>query len=118
MTAELSSNSYGKSAVRLFKVVRSSAGGRHEIRDLTVDVALSGQFAAAHVEGDNSAILPTDTMKNTVYAKAREHPIGSLAEEHVEVIGPEVDHDFVQLASGERGTHHRRQLYEIGRAHV
>ncbi len=70
MTAILASNSYGKSAVRLLKVER--AGAHHEIRELTVDIALEGDFEKAHVLGDNSAVLPTDTMKNTVYAKARE----------------------------------------------
>ena len=79
MTVELSANRYGKSAVRLFKVVRTT-GGLHEICDLTVDVSLSGDFAAAHVAGDNSAVLPTDTMKNTVYAKAREHDLGTPEE--------------------------------------
>ena len=66
----LSSNSYGKSAVRVMKVTRS--GEHHAIRDLAVDIALEGAFEAAHTAGDNSAVLPTDTMKNTVYAKARE----------------------------------------------
>jgi urate oxidase len=73
VAAILSGNSYGKSAVRLVKVVRS--GTHHEIRELTVDVALEGAFDAAHLDGDNSAVLPTDTMKNTVYAKARELPL-------------------------------------------
>src|SRR6185436_19049828 len=67
-------NSYGKSAVRLVKIERH--GDRHEIRDLTVDIALEGSFERAHVEGDNAGVLPTDTMKNTVYAKAREGEIG------------------------------------------
>ena len=80
MIAELASNSYGKSAVRLFKVERIRGSARHEIRDLTVDVALTGDFTAAHVAGDNSAILPTDTMKNTVYAKACEHEVGEPEE--------------------------------------
>ena len=74
MSVVLASNSYGKSSVRLLKVAR--AGARHEIRDLTVDIALEGAFEAAHVAGDNSVVLPTDTMKNTVYAKAAEQPIG------------------------------------------
>ncbi len=78
MTAILTRNSYGKSAVRLLKVVRN--GGYHEIRELTVDVMLQGAFAAAHVEGDNSVVLPTDTMKNTVYAKARELSLGEPEE--------------------------------------
>ena len=73
MTVILAGNSYGKSAVRLLKVVRDAA--RHEIREFSVDIALEGAFDAAHVTGDNGAVLPTDTMKNTVYAKARELPI-------------------------------------------
>jgi urate oxidase len=92
MTVELSANSYGKSAVRLFKVVRR-AGGLHEVCDLTVDVSLSGDFAAAHVDGDNSSVLPTDTMKNTVYAKAREHDV-SGPEEFASVLC----HHFLQAA--------------------
>lgn len=74
MPVVLASNSYGKSSVRLLKVAR--AGARHEIRDLTVDIALEGAFEAAHIAGDNSAVLPTDTMKNTVYAKAAEQALG------------------------------------------
>ncbi len=70
MTIILASNSYGKSAVRLLKVQRS--GAQHVIREFAVDIALTGAFDAAHTEGDNSMVLPTDTMKNTVYAKARE----------------------------------------------
>src|SRR5579859_4189924 len=70
----LARNSYGKSSVRLVKVVRQ--GDRHEIRDLTVDISLEGDFGRAHTAGDNSTVLPTDTMKNTVYAKAREEPLG------------------------------------------
>jgi urate oxidase len=70
VTVILANNSYGKSAVRLLKVERT--GVHHVIRELAVDIALSGSFDAAHTEGDNSLVLPTDTMKNTVYAKARE----------------------------------------------
>lgn len=75
MTVVLGMNSYGKSAVRLMKVVRD--GDRHEIRELTVAISLEGEFADAHAAGDNSAVLPTDTMKNTVYAKARELTVES-----------------------------------------
>ncbi len=64
----LGPNSYGKSGIRLVQVARR--GDRHEVQDLTVAVRLEGEFGAAHVAGDNAAILPTDTMKNTVYALA------------------------------------------------
>lgn len=73
---ELGANRYGKAAIRLVKVVRED--GRHRVRDLTVAIALEGDFAAAHTDGDNSLVVPTDTMKNTVYAMAREHLTGSI----------------------------------------
>ena len=69
-------NNYGKSEVRLVKVTRGAE--RHEIRDVTVDVALAGDLDAAHVEGDNTDVIATDTMRNTVYALAREDPVESL----------------------------------------
>jgi urate oxidase len=75
MPIVLGPNNYGKSEVRLVKVNRGAE--RHELRDLTVDVALSGEFEPAHVRGDNTGLLATDTMRNTVYALARQHPVES-----------------------------------------
>jgi urate oxidase len=70
-------NRYGKSRVRLVKVDRSKP--QHELIDLTIDVQLEGAFDSVYTDGDNAACLPTDTMKNTVYALARRMPI-----DHVE----------------------------------
>jgi urate oxidase len=69
----LSWNRYGKSQIRLVKVRRTSE--RHELIDLTLDVRLEGAFEAVYTEGDNAACLPTDTMKNTVYALARQDDV-------------------------------------------
>ena len=74
----LGHNSYGKSGVRLVKVKRGA--GRHDLWDLDVAVALEGDFEAAYVEGDNAGLLATDTMRNTVYALARDHLTGSIEE--------------------------------------
>ena len=63
---ELGPNRYGKSAIRLVKVIREP--DRHVVRDLTVAVSLEGDFGAAHTAGDNANVVATDTMKNTVYA--------------------------------------------------
>ena len=76
MTAELGPNRYGKSAIRLVKVDREAAG--HRVRDLTVAISLEGDFAASYVDGDNSLVVATDTMKNTTYALAGEHLTGSI----------------------------------------
>jgi urate oxidase len=68
--------SYGKAAVRLVKVRREAE--RHELRDIRVDVALQGDFARCFVAGDNTDMPATDTLRNVVYALAREHPLDSL----------------------------------------
>lgn len=66
----LGPNSYGKSDIRVVKVVRGP--DRHDIHDLTVDVAVQGDFDAAHTTGDNRGLMATDTMRNIVYAVAQE----------------------------------------------
>jgi len=71
----LGHNRYGKAETRLVHVDRGGDG--HALVDLNVSVALSGDLAATHLTGDNAGVLPTDTMKNTVYAFAREHGVGS-----------------------------------------
>ena len=72
MPGELVQNRYGKSGIRLVKVRRPSgrAAQPHEIIDVTIDVQLEGAFDAVYTDGDNRRCLPTDTMKNTVYALA------------------------------------------------
>jgi urate oxidase len=66
----LGPNQYGKAEIRVVAVDRS--GPRHRIKDLTVSTALRGDFAAAHLKGDNAHVLTTDTQKNTVFAFARD----------------------------------------------
>lgn len=73
MTVILAGNGYGKSAVRLVTVRRGPE--IHELKDVTVAIRLEGDFETAYTEGDNSRVLPTDTMKNTVYALAADHPL-------------------------------------------
>jgi len=68
--ARLGENRYGKSRVRLSRITR--LGGRHEFNEWTVRVLLEGDFETSFTEADNSKILPTDTMKNTVYSVARD----------------------------------------------
>jgi len=65
----LAENRYGKSRVRLVRVKRHPEG--HEFCEWTLGILLQGDFESCFTEGDNSKILPTDTMKNTVYSLAR-----------------------------------------------
>lgn len=65
----LADNRYGKSRVRLVRVKRRPE--HHDFREWIVEILLEGDFASCFTDGDNSKILPTDTMKNTVYSLAR-----------------------------------------------
>jgi urate oxidase len=83
MTA-LAENQYGKSRVRLARVKRTPES--HEFREWTLEVLLQGDFESCFTEGDNSKILPTDTMKNTVYSLARNSPAECMEEFAKELI--------------------------------
>src|SRR3954470_3496069 len=72
MSGVLRHNSYGKSDVRMTKVVRN-ADGRHDLYEFSVDAQLEGDFAEAYTEGDNTKLVATDSMKNTVYVLAKEN---------------------------------------------
>jgi urate oxidase len=73
MSFLLGHNQYGKAENRVVRVFRDR--DPHEIVDYNVGVALSGGQEAAHLTGDNSPTLPTDTQKNTVYAFAKEDDV-------------------------------------------
>ena len=76
--ATLRENRYGKARVRLMKVTRHAHG--QDLREWNVRVLLRGDFETAHTVGDNSKILPTDTMKNTVYSLARKSSAVAMEE--------------------------------------
>ncbi len=70
MTAVLGHTQYGKAEVRVVRVFRDTEP--HGIVDHNVSVALAGDFADTHLTGDNSLVLTTDAIKNTVNAFASE----------------------------------------------
>ena len=76
MAITLGPNQYGKAEVRLVTVRRD--GPVHHLKDLTVSTSLRGELAATHLTGDNAGVLATDTQKNTVYAFAKEAPVGEI----------------------------------------
>ena len=81
--ARLGENRYGKSRVRLSRITRiqdPKNGDRHEFNEWTVHVLLHGDFESSFTAADNSRILPTDTMKNTVYSIARGSQAATIEE--------------------------------------
>ena len=84
MSVKLAANRYGKSRVRLMRVTKHE--DHHDLDEWTVQVLLSGDFETAHTLGDNSQILPTDTMKNTVYSIARNSKATSMEDYAKELV--------------------------------
>ena len=76
MAIILGEHQYGKAENRIVRIVRDSP--RHEIRDVNVSTCLRGRFDAAHLTGDQGAVLPTDTQKQTSYAFAKTVGLESL----------------------------------------
>ena len=89
MGISLGFNQYGKAETHLVRVTRE--GDHHALRDLTVSTSLRGDFAAAHLEGDQAKVLPTDTQKNTVFALAKERGVGAAEEFALELARHFVD---------------------------
>ena len=81
--AKLGENRYGKSRVRLSRITRH--GDVHEFNEWTVRVLLQGTFEPSFTEADNSCVLPTDTMKNTVYSIARGSQASTIEEYAMEL---------------------------------
>jgi len=99
----LAENSYGKSSVRVMKVQRDRP--LHTVWEWKVEVLLSGDFETCFTAGDNRAILPTDTMKNTVYSRARESKAECIEDFALELVqfflsrNPQVAHAAINIAS-------------------
>jgi urate oxidase len=72
----LGKNQYGKAENRVVRIYRDNP--RHEIHDVNVSTCLRGDFSAAHLAGDQSEVLPTDTQKQTAYAYAKEKGLSSI----------------------------------------
>jgi len=72
----LGPNQYGKAENRVVRIYRDTP--RHDIRDVNVSTSLRGDFAAAHLHGDQATVLPTDSQKNTCYAFAKSKGLGAI----------------------------------------
>src|SRR5215831_7858468 len=103
----LGENQYGKSRVRVMKVERY--GDRHEVFEWNVEVWLKGDFTSCFEDGDNSRILPTDTMKNTVYSLARASKAATTEQFAVELVTYFISH---QAQVDEAGANIRATLWQ------
>lgn len=73
--ATIASARYGKDNVRVYKVERDEKTGVQTVTEMTVCVLLEGAIDTSYTKADNSVVVATDSMKNTVYIMAKEHPV-------------------------------------------
>ena len=71
-------NHYGKSCVKVAKIIKYST--HHDFKEFIVDIQLYGDFLKSFVIPTNENVIPTDTMKNTVYVLAQQHSMDSPIE--------------------------------------
>src|ERR1043166_2578831 len=75
--SKLTGHRYGNARVRVLKVLRD--GPVHSLKDLEVALRLKGDFESSYTSGDNTKVVPTDTIKNTINIFSRQH------------LGPEIE---------------------------
>ncbi|RLN75911.1 hypothetical protein BBJ28_00011978, partial [Nothophytophthora sp. Chile5] len=77
MVVKLLEHEHGKGRVRMLKVTRTPE--KHSVMQLEAQVLLEGAPAAsAYYDGDNGSVLPTDSVKNSVWILAKKHEFASL----------------------------------------
>lgn len=70
----LKRQAYGKDHVRLVKVFKEPGNPEQSFVELTVRVLLQGDFETSYTKADNSKVVATDSVKNTVYVLAKDSP--------------------------------------------
>ena len=98
-------NTYGKGRVRVMRVFRD--GDYNEVRELSVQIMLQGDFAAAYTHGDNRTSIATDTMKNIAQIVAREH-VRACAEDYADALAARFLARYPQIDRVQVTTHETR----------
>jgi len=103
--AKLTAHRYGKARVRVLKILRD--GPVHTLKDIDVAAHLKGDFESSYTSGDNTKVVATDTIKNTINILSRQH-LGEEIERFAAILGEhfltryeQVDEAEIQIS--ERG---------------
>jgi urate oxidase len=100
--AKLIGPRYGKARVRVLKILRE--GPIHTIKEIDVAALMSGDFATSYTAGDNTKVVPTDTIKNRINVLAQQH-LGVEIERFAVILGdhfltryPQVEKADIEIA--------------------
>ena len=96
--AKLTNHRYGKARVRVLKILRD--GAVHTLKDLDVAAYLKGEFESSYTSGDNTKVVATDTIKNTINIFARQH-LGSEIERFGLILAEHFLSRYAQVAEAE-----------------
>ncbi|CAG9993609.1 unnamed protein product [Clonostachys byssicola] len=66
---------YGKDNVRVYKVHRDQSTGVQTVAEMTVCCLLEGDIETSYTKADNSVVVATDSVKNTIYLLAKQSPV-------------------------------------------
>ncbi|KAL4897820.1 hypothetical protein BDV59DRAFT_168603 [Aspergillus ambiguus] len=72
---EVAAARYGKDNVRVYKVHKDEKTGVQTVVEMTVCVLLEGEIDTSYTKADNSVIVATDSIKNTIYILAKQNPV-------------------------------------------
>ncbi|KAI5794318.1 uricase [Peziza echinospora] len=116
--AHLSAARYGKDNVRVLKIERDAAAGTQTVTETTVCCLLEGDIDISYTRADNSVVVATDTVKNTIHITAKQNPInppelfGSILANHFVTTYPHIHAAHVKVIT------HRWTRMEIdGKVH-
>ena len=96
--AKLTGHRYGKARVRVLKILR--AGPVHTLKDLEVAAYLKGDFESSYTSGDNTKVVATDTIKNTINVFAHQH-LGPEIERFALILGEHFLTRYPQVVEAE-----------------
>ena len=92
--SKLVAHRYGKARVRVLKILRE--GDVHRLKDIEAMVLLQGDFETSYTSGDNSKVVATDSIKNTINILAKEK-LGDEIERFAIVLGEHFLKRYVQV---------------------
>src|SRR5882757_7299261 len=103
--AKLTGHRYGKARVRVLKILRD--GPVHTLKDLEIAAYLKGDFESSYTSGDNTRVVATDTIKNTINVFARQH-LGEEIERFGLILGEHFVTRYEQVQEAEIQISERR----------
>src|SRR5450432_1377248 len=89
---------YGKARVRVMKILRE--GAVHTLKDIEARALLRGDFVSSYTSGDNSKVVATDTIKNTVNVLAKKN-LGHEIEQFAITLGKHFLSKYAQVQKAE-----------------